>query len=88
MKDKDKKRNKNLTTRVWGYSKENVAQIFQVVKLAGFPGCTVEFLVQGSKWGKCGLVHLAKALLQVEARSFTWWAKGDIHVRNSPNAKC
>ena len=28
----------------------------------------MEFLVQGSKWGKRGLVHLAKAMLQVEIR--------------------
>lgn len=36
------------------------------MKVAGFPGCIMEFLVQGSKWGKRGLVHLAKTMLQVE----------------------
>lgn len=36
MKERGEQRNKNLTTRVWNYAKENAAQNFQVVKLAGF----------------------------------------------------
>lgn len=35
---------KIITIKVWEYSKENEAQNFQVVKLSGFPGYTVEFL--------------------------------------------
>lgn len=52
------------------------------MKVAGFPGCIMELLVQGSKWGKRVLVHLAKAILQVEISPSHDEPREDIHVKN------